>query len=503
MKPSKSGTILGLIIQIILLALLLIVPASPAQVQHDENCDMAAMITRVGYKLSEFNTRPGTFDDPNDIFDFLIQRSTANTNRDGYGVIFAGDDGLFSNPTTANQTEFYSAQAWYVKAQDTNVNTYHYGHYSGPMQSARFAIMDADTGAVVVLGHDRNASSSALGSHPFRFEYTNRVYTFMHNGSIESDIKSALYAALGGAAWFDQHPPNWTVSYGNVANLVDSEVLFHWIMSKVMDHNGDVGRGALEALTATVDGYDLRSEFRQDYLSNVINFVLSDGEVLYLFRNAGDVGPRLSWAEPQPGLFMMKTHSELAHPLEQFDFAVLSRYGQPHIFNDFLNHDLTQFVSGEVHNATWNNRVYITDDVLVPGDVTLTINAPVRFNNHVEFAINGTVNLNAGAAVYLVNASTILVDGPSAVLRLGLGSKISCNTPNTYSPTSSGDNLDRDKAIPGARISTRKGGVITTKKTLPCSPHPWSIHCYEGWSDYYELWCLSQKLRQCSGHWAQ
>lgn len=448
---------------IVLTALSLVALNANAQVQSSRNCDMAAMIARAGHKVSWFSNQPGTFDDPNDFFNFLIQRSIADTDPDGYGIIFAGDDGLFPNlTTTANQTEFYFDQAWYVKALDTGANTYHYSNYPGPMNAAQAAITNVNTDVAVVLGHDRNGSSSAIGNHPFRFEYNGTVYTFMHNGSIESSIKSALYTALGGATWFDQHPPNWTTSYGNVANLTDSEVLFHWIMSKVMTHNGDVFKGVLEALTAAVGGYNLENEFRQDSAKNTINFVLSDGEALYLFRNAADIGPKLSWAEPRPGLFMVKTQDELAHPLNQFDFVGIPRYGEPNTLADFLDCDLADFVSGEVGNATWNDTVYVTDDMHVPTGVTLNINGTVRFINHVEFTINGVVNLNAGAGIYLSNASTILVEDSPALLRLRWGSKVNCSTPSTYSATLPGGDARGEKPIPGDRVIAGNRRIITT-----------------------------------------
>jgi len=364
MRVLRVRTILSVATLTIVLTALLPAPlTATAQVHINGNCDMAAMMARAGHKVSWFSNQPGAFDDPNDFFSFLIQRSTSSVDPDGYGIIYAGDDGLFPNPTiTTNQAELYFDHAWYVKALNTGANTYHYSNYPGPMNAAQATITNMNVDVAIVLGHDRNASSLAIGSHPFRFEYNGTVYTFMHNGGIESGIKSALYTALGGVTWFNQHPPNWTTSYGDVANLIDSEVLFHWIMSKVIAHNGDVFKGVLEALTATVGGYDLEDEFRQDYANNIINFVLSDGEALYLFRNSADTGPKLSWAEPQTGLFMVKTQDELAHPLNQFDFVSIPRYGEPNALVSFFDYDLAGFVSSEVNNATCNDTTCITDE---------------------------------------------------------------------------------------------------------------------------------------------
>jgi hypothetical protein len=208
----------------------------------------------------------------------------------------------------------------------------------------------------------------------------------MHNGAIEGDVKSALYAALGGVTWFGQHPPNWTTSYGDIANLVDSEVLFHWIMSKIMAHNGDVFKGTQDALTATIGDYSLEDEFRQDYANNIINFVLSDGEALYLFRNAPDTGPKLSWAEPQTGLFMVKTQDELAHPLNQFDFVGIARYGEPNTLADFFDYDLANFVSNEVDDATGNDTVHIAVENrdLLLDQIEITIASTETHQNNLE-----------------------------------------------------------------------------------------------------------------------
>lgn len=321
------------------------------------NCDMAAMLAREGHNISWMNNRSGlNYDDPYDFFTFLQDHSSANTNPDGYGIICAGDDGLFPNPvTTASQIEFYFDRVWYVKAPNTSSNAFHYDSYPGPMDDAEATITDVSNTVAVVLGHNRNASSATLGSHPFRFEYDDKVYTFMHNGSIQSAVKSALYNELGGVSWFNQHPPNWTTDYNSPGDLIDSEILFHWIMSKTIDHNGDIFKGVLDALTATVSGIDLQSMFTINWSSNTINFVLSDGEALFLFRNANDSAHKLSWDETRYGLFMAKTQDDLATPLNPLDFVCFPRYGEPTTLSNFLNdYAVDDFVSGEIGNTTWD-----------------------------------------------------------------------------------------------------------------------------------------------------
>jgi hypothetical protein len=481
------------------LVLLLIGSTNSAQPNAGENCDMAAMISQVSLAIPQFSGRPGTFDDPSDFFDFLIERSTSSANPDGYGILCAGDDGLFPAPgIIADRTEIYSAQAWYVKAPDTASNAYYFSHYPGPMRTALSAITRTDSGASVVLGHARNASSSAVGSHPFRFQYDGRIYAFVHNGSIESDIKSALYTALGGAAWFDQHPPNWTDDYGTVTNLVDSEVLFHWIMSRIMAHEGDVFKGALEALTATIGRYNLEDEFRQDFEHNTVNFVLSDGQALYLFRNSGNAGPRLSWAESQPGLLMVKTQHELERPLTQFDFVGIHRCGQPTTLVGVLDYNPADFVSGKLEDATWSGTAYVTHDTIVPTDVTLDVDGTVQFIKPVEFVINGTLNLHAGAEIHLVNGSTIFVEDRPAALGLTWSSMISCAPSSVDLADQSGSCAKPAEISCGNGIIARNGDVIATTVNpphRPCSPFPYQ---YEEWRDYFRWWDLRRLLRQCS-----
>ena len=335
---------------ILIVAMLLVMVLGYVVLYAD--CDMAVMLAKTGYNISTIAGGSGDYDDPDEFIDFLINFSSASYNHDGYGIIYVGNNGYFPYINTTNLlTEFYSDHAWYVTAQNITSNTYYYDYfynnihwYTGPMEAARDAIKLDDNDVAIVLGHDRR-SSTALGNHPFRFDYGTSTFQFMHNGGIDDDIKHALYTELGGTSWFSStnHPSNWNTNYSYYDQFIDSEILFHWIMSNIMDNDGDVLSGIQDALTATVDNIVLQNDFsdpyyQDDYWHNVVNFVLTDGETLYLFRNGGNSWNHhlLSWQENENNSYTVKTQTELENGLNQFDCVVISRDEEPIVYSNFL-----------------------------------------------------------------------------------------------------------------------------------------------------------------------
>ncbi len=327
------------------------------------DCDMAAMMAKTGYSISNLgpNPGPGAYDDPDEFIGFLKSNSTYSTNPDGYGVTYIDGDGNFPNINTLFPSlpeEVISSQAWYVTADDLG-DEFYYLTNPDPMDAAETAIENNNNDISIVLGHDRK-SGTAFGNHPFRFTYdANTTFQFIHNGGIDdgdNEIKEALYDALGGASWFalnGDHPSNWNYDFDDWEDFIDSEILFHWIMSNIIDCNGDIVTGIQKALTATVPiqggSINLEEEFREPYgdWHNVVNFVLTDGEKLYLFRNAKDTWSHhyLSWQENTNNSYTVKTQTVLDNALDQFDFVILSRDDDPVVYHDFFDFD-KQFSAG-------------------------------------------------------------------------------------------------------------------------------------------------------------
>ena len=232
-------------------------------------CDMMALISLSGYTISEQTEIPGDFNDPFDFYEFMKEWSDSLTNDDGYGILYYKDGEVLIDST----------QKWYKIG-----NGSWYGDGSDePLDTAINEIMDENNNAVIILGHVREAGTG-YGNHPFTFELQNTTYTMMHNGWLGNSIKSALMTCLG-EDWFIHNPSNWEGQYGNVNSFIDSELLFHFIMKHVISCDMNVIAGIYFALNSTdVQGYNLRELFSNG--TYTINFILSDGEFLYVFRNS-------------------------------------------------------------------------------------------------------------------------------------------------------------------------------------------------------------------------
>ncbi|RLC54930.1 MAG: hypothetical protein DRH89_08730 [Candidatus Cloacimonadota bacterium] len=144
--------------------------------------------------------------------------------------------------------------------------------------------------AVIVLGHDRDrgwTSQDAAGQHPYRFEWNDKTYTFQHNGNQNAKQEMIDYCLSIDPDWFNNHPLNWEFlgnDYTNVNTVGDTELLLHYIMTHVIEFNGDVIAGLISALNEQdLEGYDFRQHLID--VDDEVNIVLSDGEALYVFRN--------------------------------------------------------------------------------------------------------------------------------------------------------------------------------------------------------------------------
>ncbi len=145
-------------------------------------------------------------------------------------------------------------------------------------------INNVQNSARQILGHLRIGTSGALNipnPHPFLLDLNGRTFSFIHNGTLSKAELLALLTDNGNDyAWLDLHPPD---SYGNGDwettgwdYVVDSELLFLWIMKNIVDSNFDIINGlqqSLNLLAAVIN-----SPFQK-------NFIFSDGINLYLHGN--------------------------------------------------------------------------------------------------------------------------------------------------------------------------------------------------------------------------
>jgi glutamine amidotransferase len=122
--------------------------------------------------------------------------------------------------------------------------------------SPEFPAAAAQVRSSLVVAHVRKATCgevSAANCHPFR----HHNWLFAHNGSIE---RESLYARLD--------PEHRDAIRGQT----DSEVFFHWLLQNI-EQTGSVPQGLRQAVAVVTSFTSL-------------NFVLTDGAVLYAYRDA-------------------------------------------------------------------------------------------------------------------------------------------------------------------------------------------------------------------------
>lgn len=206
-----------------------------------------------------------------------------------------------------------------------------------PLDIAESRIENSDYEAVIVLGHDRGRTAQyAAGQHPYRFEWGDTTFTFQHNGSQDAKQEMIDYCEAIDPDWFEIHPLNW-VCLGNdpdsVETIGDTELLFHYIMSRIIEYEGDIVNGMISALNETdLEGYNFRDSLLAESIE--VNIVLSNGEALYVFRNTefDELNPdRYNLSYKDYGDFVgVKTSTTIAGetPLGQYSLVVIPRVGE-------------------------------------------------------------------------------------------------------------------------------------------------------------------------------
>jgi len=301
-------------------------------------CAMSALIAIGDGRLDQFEpVGPADqfyqYNDPWDYIGFVMANSTRGGNSDGYGVaaypigshILSVDD------------------VWYKRVQSTQDfgEMYYTGHHLEPdlpagswvpdvLDSALTRISNGSPSRRIVMCHARNATRPNLGNHPFRFNYRGRTYSFMHNGycDVSRQFMIARIASLQpNTEWFSSFPSDY-FSDPDPSNWVDSEVLFHYIMAHVITADGDMLVALNRALTGIKHYLDMPG-------GGVYNFILSDGERLYVFRSTPKTGAyssyKLSWRSHPGGYHAIRTQypSEGDTELEKQELVVFSESAKP------------------------------------------------------------------------------------------------------------------------------------------------------------------------------
>jgi len=346
------------------------------------DCDMMAMQSKTNFLISNIEDpdgdTPNDFDDPVDYFDYIRERSADyyssycqyvsayKENDDGYGFCYFKEDNFEIQcfyPEHWNPLN----QAWYLHGEDDDTNN-----------------------ATILLGHARQGTWGT-GNHPFRFEHNNRTYIFMHNGGLDDQFKAAVRNYLVNSGWFDDpnHSSCWNVT---PSNMVDSELFFHYLMKFVIENNYDLISGIHDAITQTdIEGCNIRDKIEwptwitnlpgediEGYI-NVTNFVLSDGENLYVFRNSpsSDTWHELSYKDNGTFYSVKTLHPRGGNIMNKLDFVVISRDEEPIVYSNFL--EMKIFSDG----YNWESFPLLVRDATInePVDVVPILETIEPFND--------------------------------------------------------------------------------------------------------------------------
>ncbi|MCD4817820.1 MAG: T9SS type A sorting domain-containing protein [Candidatus Cloacimonetes bacterium] len=300
------------------------------------SCDMFALISKSGYNFANQDSIAGEFNDIFDYYDFIKERSDSLYQDDGYGIVTYINNSGISEPI----------QTWFKTGYDT-----WYGDGGvEPLDTAIESISDPGNETNIVLVHARNGTGGT-GSHPFVFEFDDKFFTFMHNGAIGNSLKNRLMQYLG-ETWFDDHPSNWSGIYPDYSNFIDSELIFHYIMKHIIEQN-DMQNGISVALNnRNVLGYDFYDMIFN--ARNVINFIISDGEDTFAFRNTYVIGSihNLSYELINGEFFAIKTLDSSEHTIQQYEMVKFNGTDAPESL--FVEEPLPVMLSSFIVNMQEN-----------------------------------------------------------------------------------------------------------------------------------------------------
>ncbi|MBC8384060.1 MAG: T9SS type A sorting domain-containing protein [Candidatus Cloacimonetes bacterium] len=355
------------------------------------DCDMMAMISKSNELISDIGISENLFDDPIDFFNYIRERSTNNgynnyvgdykNNVDGYGFCYYEQSSDFI-PCIYQDIWLPENQAWYLFSED---HYYHGNLYStsstnnNALNIAESMVMnninhspdypllqdDNDCEAVILMGHARQGTVGT-GNHPFRLDHNEngKTYTFMHNGTLDANFQTAIRTYLDTSGWFYEYYSCWGVA---PSEMTDSELLFHYLMKFVIENDDNILTGIYEAMNQTnIEGCNIRLKIENNNNLNLANFVLSDGEDLYIFRNSpsSDLWHELSYNDHEDFYSVKTLDPEGGVLIDQFDLVKISRDKTPIEYPDFPDFHLTSLHSG----WNWSSFPRLREQQVFNGD---------------------------------------------------------------------------------------------------------------------------------------
>ena len=230
-------------------------------------------------------------------------------------------------------------------------------------------VLNEDNNAKIIGGHLRNPSSGAISipnPHPFLFNYDNKSYSLIHNGTLSKSILLNLLTENNNdSTWISNNPPNtfnnenWYSDSGWV-NVVDSELLLLWIMKNI-----DINEGSeLENIVHSI------KQLEAVHPNGEKNFIFSNGINTYAYRSDDDEFPDLYYSSLTtiinedttyiPNFISIMSgipfNSEAAQlnwtAFENESLMILDNQGDYFFLSDFVNHS-PQFELTSLNDTLW------------------------------------------------------------------------------------------------------------------------------------------------------
>ena len=156
--------------------------------------------------------------------------------------------------------------------------------------------------SVIILGHLRAASSGAIdipNPHPFTFNHDNKIFSLIHNGTLNKDILFDLITENGSdSTWILNNPPStynqypWYSDSGWI-NVVDSELYLLWIMKNIIEGESTEIESIMNSL----------QQLENANPTSIKNIIFTSGEIIYAYRSENDDDSDLYYSDTSSFLF--------------------------------------------------------------------------------------------------------------------------------------------------------------------------------------------------------
>ena len=232
----------------------------------------------------------------------------------------------------------------------------------------------------IILAHIRNCSSgccchgcdSIANPHPFERYKNNKYWSFEHKG----DVEKPLLFELIGEEYLANNPLTGSgipeCDPSDSANIIDSELYFVYLLKNIEDNGWNVAAGLREALLELI------------YLSRygAFNFILSDGNSIWAFRNGNTLFYLYDSTSNTKALATIYP-SEIQgnwQDMSNFEMVILNADEAPSVISP-------EFIPGDING----------DKVVIGSDITYSVR---YFTNQGPPPPNSCYNDSTGSWIY-------------------------------------------------------------------------------------------------------